>query len=213
MNRRAYRQMQHVVLGGLCLALALPLLSVRLGEPPPARALAGMDTGNNPATTATDLVLPQTVPATGLEHYAEITARPLFSRSRRPADATAITATPVHTATATTAPDFQLTAVIIAGKRRIALLRPLPGTPPDAEPQHVVLGERYRGWRLTKIRSHAISVKRNGQEHTLELDRTFSTPERAPSRPDGLQAVPPAAPAALPVPAEEAADLTQGTGE
>ena len=212
MHRRAYRRVQHAALGGLCLVLVLPLLSVRLGEAPPARA--EMDAGDNTATIETDLVVPQTVLTTGLENYAEITARPLFSRSRRPADATAATTAPARAdaAQATTAPDFQLSAVIIIGKQRIALLRPLSGTPPDAEPKHVALGERYRGWRLTEISNHAISVKRNGQEHTLELDRTFSPPERAPSRSGGPQTAPPAAPAP-PIPAGEAADQTQGAGE
>ena len=111
-----------------------------------------------------------------LARFSAVTARPLFSPSRRPAPASA-----------TVGPwsSFVLAGVIITPQSREALI--LHGNPPVAA--HIALDQRIDGWTVTSILPDRVVLKHNGEAHEIRLPQNaaaaaapYEAPRRMPPR-------------------------------
>jgi len=130
--------------------------------PQPPAAAAG-----EAGTAAAPFVMPP------LETYAEVTARPLFFPTRRPAPLQAATADRVD------AQSLILVGVILAENGNAALIARvnLPGA------RRVAVGEEIEGWTLAEIDADRV-VLRNGNTHAeLRLKDRKPGPGQSASRP------------------------------
>ncbi len=112
-----------------------------------------------PAVAADDGSMPEFVPSP-LDSFVNITERPLFTATRRPAAAVVSDgpATPQVLDTS-----IQLAGVILSGGRRVALIQ-LEGVP---RPVSVEVGNTVGGWKVESIGAEAV-VLRSG-ETTREI--------------------------------------------
>ena len=153
----------------VCVGLIIPLPAYL--RPPAPLAVAP---GVYPPLDTVQVELPATPP---LSDYSELTERPLFSRTRRAVSGNSQEPPPQLIATTPVgAPDFRLSAIVIAGEQRIALLQPLALAGGLAEPQRLSPGEHYQDWEVLEVHPRSVILRRNGQRHTLALEST-ATPE------------------------------------
>ena len=164
---RAASRWGSAILLAVCVGLIIPLPAYL--RPPAPLAVAP---GAYPPLDTAQVELPATPP---LSDYSELTERPLFSRTRRAVSGNSQEPPPQPIATTPVgAPDFRLSAIVIAGEQRIALLQPLAGG--LAEPQRLSPGEHYQDWEVLEVHPRSVILRRNGQRHTLALEST-ATPE------------------------------------
>lgn len=110
-----------------------------------------------------------------LSEFSAIVERPLFTRDRRPAP-------PSETATTAAGQDgqapFQLSGVMIAGSRRVALLqsRSSPKT------VRVEEGETIEGWKVVTIRPQVVTLKSGTNSEELRLPDRIGPPPPLASR-------------------------------
>ena len=113
-----------------------------------------------------------------LETYAEVTARPLFMPTRRPAPLQAASADRVD------AQALVLVGVILAQNGNAALIgrANLPGA------RRVIVGEEIEGWTLAEIHSDRVLIRSGNTQAELRLK------DRKPGQPPPRPAAPPALP-------------------
>lgn len=121
-----------------------------------------------------------------IETFSAIIERPLLNRSRRPTPTQADEAAGLSTSEGKS--PLLLSGVMIAGKRRVALLQT------RASPQTIRAeeGETIEGWKVVSIRPQAVTVASGSTREDLALpDRLIApgtpvqTPPRQPVRPGG----------------------------
>ena len=141
--------------------------------------------GNGPISTPSDEPPPMptgTFSLPPIDEYSEFIERPLFTASRRPRAETADAAPdtretgPAPASAPARKRGFKLSAVIIAGQERAALLE----HPDTRKPTRVHLGETIAGWSLTQVEPDAVVLENGGQSTQITL-REFPTPP--PPRP------------------------------
>ena len=101
----------------------------------------------------------------------EMVERPLFNRSRRPVE-TVVASTGKATQREPDARQllrYALIGTVIAGDRRVALLRSTQS--PDVE--QVRIGNELQGWRLEKLDKNAATFSRENRSVVLEIAPTF----------------------------------------
>ena len=100
------------------------------------------------------------------EDFEEVLARPLFNRSRRPDLAQEKLQGGGGAGEEAAAAQISLNGVVLAGGRRVALLR-LDG---DPKVMHVAEGQRAGGWLIEAIRPDRIILRRGDSESEVSLD-------------------------------------------
>lgn len=108
------------------------------------------------------------------EDFAEVTERPLFSRSRRPAPPEAGQAGEATAANDAAAGRIALNGVLLIGSRKVALLR----FDNDPKVMHVGEGQEAGGWLIKKIAADRVVVRRGQQESEILLDFKKSTSQQ-----------------------------------
>jgi hypothetical protein len=105
-----------------------------------------------------------------LNTYAEVTQRPLFAETRRPAPGSAVDPA---------AASFTLVAIIISGDDRHALLA--HGQPPQTE--RIVEGQSVDGWTVESILSDRVVLRRvdTRMEVTAKSKATLAPASPAPA--------------------------------
>lgn len=120
-----------------------------------------------------------------LETYSEITARPIFSRSRRPPKLDAETQprpvqqpvnTPIETVTAVPKLQAKLVGVIYSESRGIALIQ--DGS--SAKLTRLSTGDTHLGWSVVAVDKHSITLAANGEK--LKLSIEFRKPTNMTSK-------------------------------
>jgi len=175
---QSWSRNRSILAAGLLAACAL-LGSTVYGEltAPPIAPAAALQPLTTPAAAAPNA--PFAMPP--LETYAEVTARPLFFPTRRPAPIQAATVDRVD------AQSLVLVGVILAESGKAALIARanLPGA------RRVALGEEIEGWVLAEIDADRVVLRSGTTEAVLPLkDRR---PNPTPPKPN-------AAPVTLPRP-------------
>lgn len=105
------------------------------------------------------------------EEFAEVTERPLFSRSRRPAPPEEGQPGEATAAGDATAARIALNGVLLTHSRKVALLR----FDDDPKVMHVSEGQEAGGWLITKIAADRVVVRRGQQESEILLEFKKST--------------------------------------
>jgi hypothetical protein len=100
------------------------------------------------------------------EEFEEVLARPLFNRSRRPDLAQEKLQGGGGTSEEAAAAKVSLNGVVLAGGRRVALLR----LDSDPKVMHVTEGQRAGGWLIEAIRPDRIILRRGDSESEVALD-------------------------------------------
>lgn len=136
-----------------------------------------------PAGTASDAELPQlTLPeqqVPALESLQATLERPLFNPERRPpAPATQAESEPSPAMTPSAPPALTVSAIIVEGSDRSALLT----APGGEQPQRVREGTLVSGWRLIEIHDDSILLQSGTRHLPLPL-HTFATPPPPPAPP------------------------------
>lgn len=145
--------------------------------PPPAEeGLPGQD--KTAAVTKPDDKLP------ALRTYNEIIKRPLFSPDRRPmATDTVVSGTGIESGKSVANPggpkEYTLSAVIITGDKRLALIETLA----RKKTERLQEGEILDDWILTKIEPTRVSLKKGEEEKILELTVKPSPPQTTQNKP------------------------------
>lgn len=105
-----------------------------------------------------------------LASFSAVTARPLFSPTRRPP--------PQPEGPKATWSDFALAGIVISPQSREALV--LHGNPPTVE--HLRKGQTIEGWTVTSIFPDRVIFRDGAAEHELSLvgDAPQVAPRRAP---------------------------------
>ena len=117
---------------------------------------------------------------TPVSEFKGTLTRPLFIKGRRQ-EAEASETQELGTANTTPTappPDMKLSAVIITGDERSALLLPTG----ESQSERVKEGETVSGWEVLKINEDSVVIRARGQEQTLTL-RDFGPPGAVPRRP------------------------------
>jgi hypothetical protein len=99
------------------------------------------------------------------EDFEEVLARPLFNRSRRP-DLAQENLQGGSGSEEAAAAQISLNGVVLAGGRRVALLR----LDSDPKVMHVAEGQRAGGWLIEAIRPDRIILRRGDSESEVALD-------------------------------------------
>ena len=100
-----------------------------------------------------------------LDQYVEMVDRPLFNQERRPVENAP---EPKVTQPGTSNPKalrLNLTSVIIAPGRKLAIFRDLSKN----KSIRVAEGEVVKGWRLSQIQGDKVILERDGKSHELPL--------------------------------------------
>ncbi|MCB1760875.1 MAG: hypothetical protein KDI68_13980 [Gammaproteobacteria bacterium] len=181
MNRSGERLLTLLLLGlaaGLCYALyaafndnAFDAAETAASAPQAQRSPVGAD------TAAAVAELP---PAPPLARFEEMTARPLFSQSRRPP---APGEEPVASAPqlASAPPDqsqYSVMGILITDNQRSALLKPRGK---EADTVRASEGEMLpgSGWKITEITPEWVKIEQQGSSETLKLsDNVLSAADR-----------------------------------
>lgn len=100
------------------------------------------------------------------EEFAEVTERPLFSRSRRPAPPEEGQPGEATAGGDATAARIALNGVLLTHTRKVALLR----FDDDPKVMHVSEGQEAGGWLIKKITADRVVVSRGQQESEILLD-------------------------------------------
>lgn len=111
------------------------------------------------------------------ERLDDITARPLFSPSRRPFVATKAEQ-PVAVA-ARSLPALQLIGVLVTEQQRAALMQPEGA----AEPSWVREGASMGGWRVETIEQSRVHLRANDRVTTVELRPDTAIPAKSRPKP------------------------------
>lgn len=170
MSGAATGRRARLLLLALCLGLCGVIFLETRGDPIGAAAYATTPPPRKPASirpAPASFVMPP------LRAYAEVTARPLFSRTRRP---------PVASATATDASGFTLIGIVISSSERHALVE--HGRPPHLE--RIGEGQELEGWTAEQILPDRVVLRRGDTRVDLkarEKPRAPSSPRRAPGPP------------------------------
>jgi len=158
MRRRNWRP--SIVLALACVVLAG--LAVRpwldAAEPPAA------DPGGAAAAAVAPIAMPRVLGA--LARYAETVERPLFLAGRR-AISDAGLRSAQEPVPRLALGGWQLTGVIIAPARRIALLTPIQG----GQTLRLTPGEEIDGWRIETVREDGVTLRAGALVEHLPLDR------------------------------------------
>jgi hypothetical protein len=93
--------------------------------------------------------------------FAEITARPLFSESRRPF---ATVGTPTGELLPAESIAIELIGTLLTDESRIALLQPQ-----GQDARWLRLGETIAGWQVRTIQRNQVSLRLDGEAKNLEL--------------------------------------------
>jgi len=99
-----------------------------------------------------------------ISNFAQTLERPLFWESRRPLPLQ------VSSTTTTAAVPMELLGIVSEGDQRVALLRPLQGTPPLLV-RRLRQGESYSGMTLQSIDNHQVTLETASGIQTLQLKR------------------------------------------
>ncbi len=103
-------------------------------------------------------------PLPPIDSFDEVVERPLFFRGRRPPDPDAA---PPPEAEAAPKADFVLTGlVIVAGKERLALLRPVG----SKTVERVHQGQEIEGWRVEAIHADRVVLKKGETVREIRLE-------------------------------------------
>ena len=100
------------------------------------------------------------------EDYTQIVERPLFNRSRRPAPPEESKAAAGATGEEAAAAKIALNGIVLAGRRRVALLR----FDNDPKVMHVAEGQEASGWLIERIGSDRVVLRRGQQASEIVLD-------------------------------------------
>ena len=142
--------------GVICLALAgLILAEVDAApampeDPRPARS---SPVGTNAGPAEQDFTLPP------IEALAEVTNRPLFSRTRRPPEQAEEALGQVE--------EFVLAGIVVSASDRIALIR--HGQP--IKIARLKEGQSIEGWTVRSIAADRVLIENAGSEHELRLSK------------------------------------------
>lgn len=156
----------------LCAALAFVIDMEAQQALPPAALASESATPAPPYQTTPTFTVPP------FEAFAEVTRRPLFSPTRRPA-VTLAQDQPI---------DFRIVGIIISSEQRHALLA--HGRPPKIA--HVTQGQTLDGWTVRSILDDRITLTR--AQHEIELkpsDKADPPRDKADQSPDKAQPSPP----------------------
>jgi len=112
-----------------------------------------------------------------LNDLTQTVDRPLFAADRRPVRQVdpPKASPPIPKPVVSGAPKLELTAVIINGARRLALLQ---GAGSGAALIHAEEGQTVQGWLLQEVLPERVVLSRDGREHELVL-RKFKPPPAA----------------------------------
>jgi len=111
--------------------------------------------------------LPQTAPPQPTNGNPSL-ERPLFWESRRPLPTQA-------TPNATAASPLELLGIVTEGAQRVALLRPLQGTPP-LQVHRLRVGDNYNGTTLQEIDNDQVTLKGTSGVETIKIKRGSQNP-------------------------------------
>lgn len=100
------------------------------------------------------------------EDYTQIVERPLFNRSRRPAPPDESRAAAGGTGQVAAAAKIALNGIVLAGPRRVALLR----FDNDPKVMHVAEGQQAGGWLIERIGTDRVVLRRGQQASEIVLD-------------------------------------------
>lgn len=141
--------------------------------------------------------IPSSMEVPALVDLTDTVDRPVFSASRRPAQASS---EPVQDepqlipSASEPPPGVRLSAVVIDDGRRFALLQRIPA----AATVRLEQGESVDGWMLVEVRTDGVTLEKNGRRHEIAL-RTFepapASPARVPARPEQRESPGQASPA------------------
>jgi len=98
--------------------------------------------------------------------YTQIVERPLFTRSRRPPPPSESKAAAGGAGQAAAAAKIALNGIVLAGGRRVALLR----FDSDPKVMHVSEGQQAGGWLIERIGADRVVVRRGQQASEIVLD-------------------------------------------
>ncbi len=104
-------------------------------------------------------------------HYAVVTERPLFLKSRQPAPQDAAK-TDEPSATEGQLSQYALTAVVIAPEQQFAILR----AQAEGKLSRVTSGQEFQGWTLKQVEGDGVVFGRSDKEERLPLVR--KTPDK-----------------------------------
>jgi hypothetical protein len=160
-----------LLLGLLCL-IAGGLVAVELVSAPPPGPLPAETpapaSGKTPRGEGPRLEEDFSLPA--LSHYRVITERPLFLKSRQPAQDAGTADTPAQSEGQLS--QYALTAVIIGPEQQFAILR----AQAEGKLSRVTSGQEFQGWTLKQVEGDAVVFGRNDQEERMPLVR--KTPDK-----------------------------------
>lgn len=179
--RAASHLRQRLLLSGLCLCLSVLVYSELGTEVDPGRGRS-----KYPATEPQETITGSTgqgfvMPP--LDHFADVTQRPLFSPSRRPRRLE-----PDVSVTATT--NFALVGTVISAAGRRALVK--HGDPPRLDP--VDEGQIIDGWKVGKVEPEKMIMTRDDAQIEVSSRKGWA-PQRG-----GPEIVPASVPPSLPLP-------------
>ncbi len=174
------------ILLSICVGLSyLIFQQVEGGLPIPDLSLAA-----RPASTAASPAMAGPAPRDPprlepLDAFSEVVERPVFFRTRRPPDPEA---EPPPQAEAASKADFVLSGLIISGKDRLALLRPVR----SATVERVHEGEEIDGWLVQAVHADRVVLKRGETVQEILLEDQPPPPKPKPRRrrtrkPGGVQ--------------------------
>jgi len=145
-----------------------PVIDAAQQPPPVEQALeqAPDQTPDQPAETESGDESPVGFELPPAEEFAEVTERPVFSRSRRPAPPEEGQPGDATTSGDATAARIALNGVLLTHTRKVALLR----FDDDPKVMHVSEGQEAGGWLIKKITADRVVVSRGQQESEILLD-------------------------------------------
>ena len=153
----------HAVLALISVAFAVALYRVVTVRPPDTPTAAA------PAESAIAPVADASFAPPAEESFAEISARPLFSASRKPPpppepEKTADSLAPPPP------PPLALVGVILAGAQKIAVIKE-SGT---GQVRNAVTGDEITGWQLTDITADSITLKNGDVVQDYQLQNSVA---------------------------------------
>lgn len=130
-----------------------------------------LDAGPITTVASTDPVQAAAADPIGDSQFEEIAARPLFYPERRPLVADPTPEAPVETLPAAQpARELTLSAVILAGEQRIALLQAAN----EPKLQRLAIGESLDGWSVEAIEAERVRLRRGEETRVVELKMIMS---------------------------------------
>jgi general secretion pathway protein N len=159
----------------LCFALSAIVYAELLDEAP---AIVGAKDKSQPPAAAASSATERPFALPSLESYAEVTARPLFSPSRRPAPPQ------VAQGRSLDAGSLVLSGIILTSEARLALVQPGKG----AKTMRLSEGQEVQGWIVQSILPDRIVLRRGASEHEIKLRDDAQRAAAAPSGAPGASA-------------------------